>query len=61
MSSDVKLAHITMIFLGFALIQKQMIEQVLRIMSIHVTVGRVWRTIHAERRFKELDTGTNEK
>lgn len=61
MSSDVKLVHITMFFLGYALIQKQMIEQVLRIMSIHVTVGRVGRTSYAKRRFEELDTGTNER
>lgn len=56
-----QLAHIMMIGLGFVLIQKQMIEQVLRIMSTHVTVGRVWRTSHAERRFKELDKGYAER
>ena len=47
-----QLAHITMIGLGYALIQNQMIEQILRIMSIHVTVGRVGRTSHAKRRLK---------
>ena len=47
-----QLAHITMIGLGYALIQKHMIEQTLQIMSINVTVGRVGRTIHAKRRFE---------
>ena len=45
-----------MISVGYALIQKQMIEQILRIMSINVTVGRVGRTSHAKRRLEELDT-----
>ena len=61
MSSDVKLAHITMIFLGYVLIQKHMIEQTLQIMSINVTVGRVGRKIHAKRRFEKLDTGYAER
>ena len=56
-----QLAHITMIGLGYALIQKQMIEQTLQIMSINVTVGRVGRTIHAKRRFEKLDTGYAER
>ena len=56
-----KTVHITMIGLGFVLIRNQRIEQILRMMSIHVTVGRVGRTSHAKRRFEELDTGTNEK
>ena len=34
-----QLAHIMMIGLGYALIQNQMIEQILRIVSINVTVG----------------------
>ena len=41
-------AHITMIGLGCVLIQRQMIGQILRIMSIHVTVGRVGRISHAK-------------
>lgn len=50
-----------MISVGYALIQKQMIEQTLQIMSINITVGRVRRTSHAKRRFEKLDTGANEK
>lgn len=50
-----------MISVGYALIQKQMIEQTLQIMSINVTVGQVGRKIHAKRRFEKLDTGTNER
>ena len=56
-----KPANTTMISVGYALIQKHMIEQTLQIMSINVTVGRTGRTIHAKRRFEELDTGTNER
>ena len=51
-----KTVHIMMIGHGFVLTQGQMIGQILRIMSIHVTVGRVGITSHAKRRFEELDT-----
>lgn len=53
----VKPVHITTISLGFALIQRQRIEQISRIMGIHVTVGRVGRISHAKRRFEGLETG----
>ena len=47
-------ARIMMILLGFALIQRQRIEQISQIMSIHVTVGRVWRTIMTNKNIEEI-------
>lgn len=60
MSSDVKLAHITMIFLGYVLIRNQRIEQILRIMRINVTVGRVWRTIMTNKDIEEMKRNIDE-
>ena len=50
-----------MIGLGYALIQKQRIEGISQVQNTDATVGRVGRARHAKRRFKELDTGTNER
>ena len=60
MSSDVKLAHITMIFLGYVLTRNQRIEQILRIMRINVTVGRVWRTIMTNKDIEEMKRNIDE-
>ena len=60
MSSDVKLAHITMIFLGYVLTRNQRIEQILRIMRINVTVGRVWRTIMTNKYIEEMKRNIDE-
>ena len=49
--------HITMIFLGFVLIQRQRTEQISQIMSIHVTVGRVGRKNNAGNDFKDGSYG----
>ena len=52
---SVKPAHITMIFLGFALIQKQMIERTSLTTNINAINGKVGRISHAKRRFEGLD------
>lgn len=55
-----KLAHITMIFLGYVLTRNQRIEQILRIMRINVTVGRVWRTIMTNKDIEEMKRNIDE-
>lgn len=50
-----QLAHIMMIGLGSALIQKQMIEQISLTTNINVINGKVGRISHAKRRFEGLD------
>ena len=49
-----------MISVGYALIQKQMIERILRIVSIHVTVGRVRRTIMTNKDIEEMKRNIDE-
>ena len=49
-----QLAHITMIFLGSALIPSLIIEQISLIQDMDVAVGRVWRAIPAKRRFERM-------
>lgn len=53
--------HITMISLGYVLIQKQRIEGISQVQNTDATVGRVGRTIHAKRRFEKMDTGYAER
>ena len=60
MREAVKPAHITMIFLGYVLTRNQRIEQILRIMRINVTVGRVWRTIMTNKDIEEMKRNIDE-
>ena len=60
MSSDVKLAHITMIFLGYVLTRNQRIEQILRIMRIRATAGRTGRTIMTNKDIEEMKRNIDE-
>lgn len=49
-----------MISVGYALIQKQMIEQILRIMRIRVTAGRTGRTIMTNKDIEEMKRNIDE-
>lgn len=49
-----------MIFLGYVLTRNQRIEQILRIMRINVTVGRVWRTIMTNKDIEEMKRNIDE-
>src|SRR5699024_3986348 len=49
-----------MIGLGYALIQKQMIEQSLRIVSINVTVGCVGRTMRTHKHIEQMKRNIDE-
>lgn len=52
--------HTMMISLGYVLTRNQRIEQILRIMRINVTVGRVWRTIMTNKDIEEMKRNIDE-